>query len=136
YHICEALVRWMAPIMSFTADEIWNELPGERAQFVLTEEWYTGLFGLDEKEELNDDYWAELLAVRSEVNKVLEQARADKQLRGSLEASVTLYADKALAEKLNALGNELRFVPKSSTTTAMASQSQRKPVEQRFFFIN
>lgn len=110
YHICEALVRWMAPIMSFTADEIWNELPGERAQFVLTEEWYTGLFGLDAKEELNDDYWAELLAVRSEVNKVLEQARADKQLRGSLEASVTLYADKALAEKLNALGNELRFV--------------------------
>lgn len=110
YHICEALVRWMAPIMSFTADEIWNELPGERAQFVLTEEWYTGLFGLDAKEALNDDYWAELLAVRSEVNKVLEQARADKQLRGSLEASVILYADKALAEKLNALGNELRFV--------------------------
>ncbi|OAT48481.1 isoleucyl-tRNA synthetase [Proteus hauseri ATCC 700826] len=110
YHISEALVRWMAPVMSFTADEIWNELPGERAKFVLTEEWYTNLFGLDSAQPLNDDYWAELLAVRGEVNKVLEQARADKQLRGSLEAAVTLYADKALAEKLNALGNELRFV--------------------------
>lgn len=110
FHISEALVRWMAPVMSFTADEIWNELPGERAKFVLTEEWYTNLFGLDAAEALNDDYWAELLAVRGEVNKVLEQARADKQLRGSLEAAVTLYADKALAEKLNALGNELRFV--------------------------
>ncbi|HDH9217325.1 TPA: isoleucine--tRNA ligase, partial [Escherichia coli] len=110
YHISEALVRWMAPVMSFTADEIWNELPGERAKFVLTEEWYTNLFGLDSAQPLNDDYWSELLAVRGEVNKVLEQARADKQLRGSLEAAVTLYADKALAEKLNALGNELRFV--------------------------
>ncbi|WP_100159176.1 isoleucine--tRNA ligase [Proteus columbae] len=110
FHISEALVRWMAPVMSFTADEIWNELPGERAKYVLTEEWYTDLFGLDTSETLNDDYWAELLAVRGEVNKVLEQARTDKQLRGSLEASVTLYADKALADKLNALGNELRFV--------------------------
>lgn len=110
FHISEALVRWMAPVMSFTADEIWNELPGERAKYVLTEEWYTDLFGLDASEALNDDYWAELLAVRGEVNKVLEQARTDKQLRGSLEASVTLYADKALADKLNALGNELRFV--------------------------
>ncbi|MCS6714399.1 isoleucine--tRNA ligase [Proteus terrae] len=110
FHISEALVRWMAPVMSFTADEIWNELPGERAKYILTEEWYTDLFGLDTSETLNDDYWAELLAVRGEVNKVLEQARTDKQLRGSLEASVTLYADKALADKLNALGNELRFV--------------------------
>lgn len=110
FHISEALVRWMAPVMSFTADEIWNELPGERSKYVLTEEWYTDLFGLDSSETLNDDYWAELLAVRGEVNKVLEQARTDKLLRGSLEASVTLYADKALADKLNALGNELRFV--------------------------
>ncbi|MCT6568596.1 hypothetical protein N4308_15490, partial [Staphylococcus aureus] len=47
----------------------------------------------------------------------LEQARTDKQLRGSLEAAVTLYADKALAEKLNALGNELRFVLLASQAT-------------------
>ncbi len=117
YHIIEALVRWMAPIMSFTADEIWAQLPGERAKFVFTQEWYTDLFGLEASETLNDEYWAELLAVRSEVNKVLEQARTDKQLRGSLEAAVTLYADKALAEKLNALGNELRFVLLTSQAT-------------------
>lgn len=39
FHIAEALVRWMAPIMSFTADEIWAFLPGKRAQYVFTEEW-------------------------------------------------------------------------------------------------
>ncbi|MDK1704762.1 isoleucine--tRNA ligase [Serratia rubidaea] len=110
FHIAEALVRWMAPIMSFTADEIWGFLPGERAQFVFTEEWYDGLFRLAEGESMNDEFWAELLKVRGEVNKVLEQARADKRLGGSLEASVTLYADDALAAHLNNLQDELRFV--------------------------
>ncbi|MBW1251503.1 isoleucine--tRNA ligase [Pantoea allii] len=110
WHIVEALVRWMAPIMSFTADEIWGYLPGDRAKYVFTEEWYTGLFGLPENEALNDAYWAELLKVRGEVNKVIEQARSDKRIGGALEASVTLYADADLATKLQALGNELRFV--------------------------
>ncbi|WP_336793691.1 isoleucine--tRNA ligase [Pantoea anthophila] len=110
WHIVEALVRWMAPIMSFTADEIWGYLPGDRAQYVFTEEWYQGLFGLAEDEALNDAYWAELLKVRGEINKVIEQARADKRIGGALEATVTLYADAELAAKLQALGNELRFV--------------------------
>ncbi|CUZ05100.1 isoleucine--tRNA ligase [Serratia marcescens] len=110
YHIVEALVRWMAPIMSFTADEIWGFMPGKRAQYVFTEEWYDGLFGLAEGEPMNDAFWAELLKVRGEVNKVLEQARADKRLGGSLEAAVTLYADSELAVRLNSLQDELRFV--------------------------
>lgn len=121
YHIVEALVRWMAPVMSFTADEIWNVMPGKRAQYVFTEEWYDGLFGLNDHESMNDDYWATLLAVRGEVNKVLEQARADKLIGGSLEAAVTLYADDALAAKLNTLDNELRFV-------LLTSQADVKPL--------
>ncbi|PYA82792.1 isoleucine--tRNA ligase [Serratia marcescens] len=110
YHIVEALVRWMAPIMSFTADEIWGFMPGKRAQYVFTEEWYDGLFGLAEGEPMNDAFWAELLKVRGEVNKVLEQARADKRLGGSLEAAGTLYAGSELAARLNSLQDELRFV--------------------------
>ncbi|QQU40934.1 isoleucine--tRNA ligase [Morganella morganii] len=121
FHIAEALVRWMAPIMSFTADEIWNVMPGKRPQYVFTEEWYDGLFGLNALDSMNDDYWATLLAVRGEVNKVLEQARADKLIGGSLEAAVTLYADDALAAQLNSLGNELRFV-------LLTSQADVKPL--------
>ncbi|MCL2894156.1 isoleucine--tRNA ligase [Brenneria tiliae] len=109
YHIAEALVRWMAPILSFTADEIWAYLPGERAQYVFTEEWYDGLFGLDTAETMNDAFWADILQVRSEVNKAIEQARNDKRIGGSLEASVTLYADADLAGKLNRLHQELHF---------------------------
>ncbi len=110
WYIAEALVRWMAPIMSFTADEIWGYLPGKRAQYVFTEEWFDGLFSLADNQPMNDAYWAELLKVRGEVNKVIEQARADKHVGGSLEASVTLYADARLADKLSGLGEELRFV--------------------------
>jgi isoleucyl-tRNA synthetase len=96
--------------MSFTADEIWGYLPGEREQYVFTGEWYEGLFGLAETEAMNDAYWSELLKVRGEVNKVIEQARADKKVGGSLEAAVTLYAEPELAAKLTALGDELRFI--------------------------
>jgi len=110
WYIAEALVRWMAPVMSFTADEIWNALPGKRAKYVFTEEWFDGLFGMTADESMNDAYWADLLKVRGEVNKIIEQARAEKRIGGALEASVTLYADADLAAKLTALGDELRFV--------------------------
>ncbi|MGC7890354.1 isoleucine--tRNA ligase [Vibrio anguillarum] len=116
YYIVEALVRWMAPIMSFTADEIWNEMPamqanGEpREKFVFTGEWFEGLFGLTEGEELNNEFWAEMQKVRSSVNKLLETARSEKIIGGSLQAEVVLFADDALVAQLNKLEDELRFV--------------------------
>ncbi len=128
FHIAEALVRWMAPIMSFTADDIWNELPSiqanktPRSQYVFTEVWYEGLTPLSDDETLNNGFWDTLLQVRAAVNKVLEQARADKTIGGSLEAEVTLYAAPALAEKLNALGDELRFVLLTSVAQVIASE--------------
>ncbi len=110
YHIVEALVRWMAPILSFTADEIWQELPGERDTFVFTGEWYQGLFGLDGQEKLNDGYWQQILEVRDAVNRQLELARNEKVIGGALEAEVTLYAKPELVESLGLLEDELRFV--------------------------
>jgi len=123
YHIAEALVRWMAPIMSFTADEIWGFMPGKRPQFVFTEEWYDGLFGLDADETMNDAYWDRMLKVRSEVNKVLEQARADKTIGGSLEAQITLYADATLTPDLEALGAELYFALLTSRAAVAAYET-------------
>lgn len=117
YYIAEALVRWMAPIMSFTADEIWNQLPGKRAPFVFTEEFYDGLFGLANDEVLNDAYWAELLKVRQAVNKALETARKEKVIGGALEADITLFVDENLATNLGKLGPELRFVLLTSSVT-------------------
>jgi len=114
YLIAEAMTRWMAPILSFTAQEIWTALPapaqGERDEFVFTDVWFDGLTSLPADAELNDEYWEQLLKVRAEVNKALELARKEKVVGKALEASVTLYADEAISAQLAKLENELRFV--------------------------
>lgn len=124
WHISEALVRWIAPILSFTADEIWGYLPKveNRAEFVFTEEFYEGLFGLNEADKLDDSYWQQLLKVRAEVNRVLEIARNDKLIGSGLEAKVTVYANDQFRPLLEQLGNELRFV-------LITSQAVVKPLE-------
>lgn len=124
WHISEALVRWIAPILSFTADEIWGHLPQieNRAEFVFTEEFYEGLFGLNESDKLDDNYWQQLLKVRAEVNRVLEIARNDKLIGSGLEAKVTVYANEQYLPLLEQLGNELRFV-------LITSQAVVKPLE-------
>ena len=114
YLIAEAMTAWMAPILSFTAQEIWQALPtpatGERDEFVFTGVWFDGLATMPADAELGNDYWSELLLVRGEVNRVLELARKEKTVGKALEAQVTLYATADLAAKLTQLGEELRFV--------------------------
>jgi len=110
YHIVEAMTRWIAPILSFTAEEVWQALPGERGQTVFVETWYQGLTSLDESKEMNSAYWSEMMSVRSAVSKQLEVLRNEGQVKGSLTAEVTLYADGDLLEKLQQLEDELRFV--------------------------
>ena len=109
YHIIEAFARWMAPITSFTADEIWQAIPGERGQSVFLETWYQGLSSL-EGDELGRDYWNQVMAVKTAVNKALEDARQEGTIGGGLEAEVTLYASEELQQLLGKLGDELRFV--------------------------
>ncbi|MCG3721649.1 isoleucine--tRNA ligase [Vibrio cincinnatiensis] len=130
YYIVEALVRWMAPIMSFTADEIWNAMPplqanGEkRSQFVFVTEWYQDLFALDENEVLSSAFWNDIQDVRGAVNKLLENARSEKTIGGSLQAEVTLFAEPALVEKLSKLQDELRFVLLTSKATVKALEEK------------
>ncbi|AEW44293.1 isoleucyl-tRNA synthetase [Serratia symbiotica str. 'Cinara cedri'] len=129
FHIAEALVRWIAPIISFTADEIWRFMPGKRTQYVFTEEWYSGLFALADEETMNDAFWSDLLKVRTEVNKVLEQARVKKFLGSSLEALVILYADSQLANKLHSLQDELRFVLLTSAAYVLPLLDAREDIQ-------
>ena len=102
--------------MSFTAQEIWEVLPGERGQFVFTDTWYDAIEGATEG-SLNNEYWQNLLAVRDEVNRVLENARKEEVIGATLQAEVTLYTGGDLAEQLNAIGDELRFVLLTSKAT-------------------
>ena len=121
FHLAEALCRWIAPILSFTAEEIWENLPGARSPSVFLAEWYEHLpmpaseSAVDSA--LDSAFWKQMMSVRQQVNKALELQRADGVLRGSLDASVTLYADAALALQLRALEEELRFVLITSEVT-------------------
>ena len=110
YHIGEALVRWIAPILSFTAEEVWENLPGERGASVLLAQWYEDLPTLPAGEAMGREYWQQLMDVRTAVNKEMETQRAAGALRGSLDARVNLYCSAELEGKLQALGDELRFV--------------------------
>ena len=117
YHIAEALVRWMAPILSFTAEEIWENLPGDRSESVFLTQWYQGLSCVPTAEAMGRDYWQRLMTVRAAVNKEMETQRAAGLLRGSLDAEVTLFCEESLLQDLTALGDELRFVLITSAAT-------------------
>ncbi len=114
YLISESLVRWLAPILSFTAEEIWRNLPGERGESVLLETWYelpdmfAGSDGVGDK--FGIDYWHEVLAVRELVSKELEKLRVAGEIGSSLAAEVDLYCEPDLLKKLQQLEDELRFV--------------------------
>ena len=109
YYMAEALSRWIAPILSFTAEEIWENLPGERAASVFLSEWYD-LPASDASDAMGDTFWSCCLAVRQDVNKAMEAERAQGNIRGSLDANVVLYATSELRQMLETLGDELRFV--------------------------
>ncbi|RUO29903.1 isoleucine--tRNA ligase [Aliidiomarina sedimenti] len=125
WHIVEALVRWMAPITSFTAQEIWELMPEVegRQTYVFTAEWYQAWPQLDVESQLSDSDWQQLLVVRGEVNRALEQARRDDRIGGSLQANVMLYVSDELEALLAKLKDELRFVLLTShADTAPLSQ--------------
>jgi len=116
WYLAEGLCRWMAPILSFTAEEIWENLPGERAESIFLSEWYQGFPTLTD-DQMGDEFWSVMLLVRQGVNKAMEEKRSAGELKGGLDARVVLYAEGQLYEQLTSLGDELRFVLISSEAT-------------------
>lgn len=110
FHIVHALARWMAPIMSFTAEEIWQSIPGKEEASVFLTTWYFQLAALPTDTLMNEAYWDKIRAVRNAVNKEIEKERNAGRIGSALEAEVTLYCSQPLKQYLDALQNELRFV--------------------------
>ncbi len=121
FHIAEAMVRWMAPVLSFTADEVWGFMPGQRAESVFMATWYDGLVEASGT-VLDSAGWQQVLAVKTAVAKQLEAMRKDGTIGSSLDAEVTLYCDDALHAPLAKLDNELRFVLITSEATLRSLQ--------------
>ncbi len=127
YYLAEALPRWLAPILSFTAEEIWQHLPGEREESVLMAEWYAFPAGVADgsvlPEGLDDAFWETVIDVRQAVNKDLEALRRDSVIGANLDAEVDLYCGERTATALRRLGDELRFVLITSAATVNGAES-------------
>lgn len=124
YYLAEAFTRWIAPVLSFTADEVWSYLPGEREASVLMNAWYQDLPEVDSKQFWSQNFWQTMMSVRTQVNRALEAQRTAGHIGAPLDAKVTLYAGPDLLADIQKLKDELRFVLITSGATV-------KPISEK-----
>ena len=111
YHITEAMMRWMAPILSFTAEDLWQAMPGKRNESVFLNTWYElPAMHTADTVEAAMQYWQQVMEVRDAVNKELEALRVAGGIGSGLDAEVDLYCGREIHDLLATLGDELRFV--------------------------
>src|SRR6185436_17350704 len=121
HHITQSLLRLMAPVLSFTADEAWAILTRTPGDSVLLRTWYefpdcgTELLGR----------WDRVRAIRAEVQKELEAVRVAGKIGSSLQAEVMIHADGERYELLNSLADDLRFVLITSQAGLVRSAEAR-----------
>jgi isoleucyl-tRNA synthetase len=144
YHLTHALTRWMAPILSFTGEEVWAQLSplpnpppqaGEGANAgpkpidddsVFLHTWHE-LPALHNQVDLLER-WTRIRALRAEVQKELETVRVAGGIGSSLQAEVTLHASPDTQALLAPLGEDLRFVLITSQARVVAADADRVEV--------
>jgi len=107
YHVAEAMVRWIAPILSFTAEEVWSFLPARSNESVFLNTWHQFPAGAERAAAID---WPALIALKADVAVELERLRSAGAIGAPLEAEVTVFAPKSDAAPLLALKDELRFL--------------------------
>jgi len=120
YHISHAMVRWLAPVLSFTAEEIWQHMPGAGDNSIFLETWYENLAG-----EYSNQSIDVARDINTHIRKQLEEMRRDKTIGSSLDAEIDIYCDDTSFEALSELGEELRFV--FITSAARVHKITNKP---------
>jgi len=123
--VLEAMVRWLAPVLSFTAEEIWRFMPGQREESIFLSEWSRFPVAADQQAHTID--WARIIALRTAVGRELEKLRVQGSIGAPLDAEVDLYCGPALQSMLSMLGDELRFV--LITSEARVAAAGIKPAD-------
>jgi len=109
YHLTHSLVRLMAPILSFTAEEVWQELSKTPADSVFLQTWNDVLLTQSEEDVIRER-WVQLRRVRADALKQLEEVRVSGKIGSSLAAEIDLYAIGEIFDLLDSFGDDLRFV--------------------------
>lgn len=127
YEIVDGLSRLLAPVLVFTADEIWENLPGERVTSVHMAEFPSVTDGVEDQELLAT--WDRLFDVRSAVQRALEEKRNEKLIGASLEAKVKLRAGGKTADLLKHYENQLASIMIVSEVALETSGTDELQVE-------
>jgi isoleucyl-tRNA synthetase len=109
YHITHSLARLFAPILSFTAEEVWQQLSGSADDSIFLHTWHH-FPQLSEDTQALLQHWQQLRELRAQVLKQLEDARTQGEIGSSLAAAVEIRATEENYALLNSLGDDLRFV--------------------------
>jgi isoleucyl-tRNA synthetase len=120
YHLADAMVRWLAPILSFTAEEVWSFMPGERSESVFLNTWHSFPAGAEREGAID---WPAFIALKADVARQLERLRTAGEIGAPLEAEVTIYAPPEQAQRFAALGDELRFLLITSQAKVVATDT-------------
>ena len=124
YHIAHAMVRWLAPILSFTSEEVWRLLPGARSEgqgeSVFLAQWHVLPPG-----GANHIEWTALFSLKRDVARELERLRESGAIGAPLDAEVDVYCGPSEFKRFNALGAELRFF--LVTSEALVHQASQAP---------
>ena len=125
HHITHCLLRLLAPILSFTADEAWEQFAGDDQDSVFLHTAYV-LPQVMDGEDL-DSRWTLVRDVRALAQKELEQLRVKGDIGSSLQGEVSVRAGGAAYEALASLGNDLRFVFITSAAEVVAFDAASTP---------
>jgi isoleucyl-tRNA synthetase len=130
WHITNILLRLIAPILSFTAEEAWQVFAPEshRANKTIFVEEFRALPSVSDGGPIDDTFnlrvkWESIRKIRNEVLKALEEMRAAKKIGSSLQAEVEIAASGERLKLLQSLGDDLRFVLITSRAAVTAAAS-------------
>jgi len=129
YKLLDAMVRFMAPVLPFTAEEVWLYMPAVKGK---EESVNLALLPVVDPKHSDADlaeHWNMILELRGEVTKTLEAARAQKHIGHSLDASVTIYADETLYDRLQPYRDELRSILIVSQASLVKGEKPEDAIE-------
>ncbi len=115
--ILESLAKWIAPILSFTAEEIWEYLPRKKSLSIYEETWFNKLFYLHKNNIINNDIWNILINIKNEYNKKLEKNKIQYNINSSLQTEIIIYIKEKILNKIKKIKSELKFFFITSKTT-------------------
>ncbi len=123
YHILQAMTRWLAPVLTFTCEEIWEEiranLDATLDDSVLLTTWYDGLHKVPQDDACDEAFWQTVTEINDGVRRALEGMRKEKVIGSSLNAEVELYLDDKAMAILEPASNEIRYALLTSAATIL-----------------